>query len=46
MLLPSLSLEINETWDIDLTLQSMLAKDKGSFGLLGAELFLRLKHNF
>ena len=46
IVLPSLSREIDASWDADLTLQSMLAKDNGSFGLSGAALFLRLKHSF
>jgi hypothetical protein len=46
ILLPSLSREVDESWDIDLTLQSMFAKDPASFSLSGAALYLRLKRSF
>ncbi|MFY7793538.1 MAG: hypothetical protein ACOVQS_07160 [Chitinophagaceae bacterium] len=46
MLLPSLSGEINDSWDIDLTIHSIFAKDPASFSLSGAALYLRLKRSF
>jgi hypothetical protein len=46
IILPSLSREIDASWDVDLTVQTLLSNNVGACAMSGAAAFLRLKHSF
>jgi hypothetical protein len=46
IIFPSFTREIDESWDIDITVQSMFDGEGRAYGLSGAACFLRLKRSF
>ncbi len=46
IIFPSFAREIDESWDIDITVQSMFDGEGRAYSLSGAAFFLRLKRSF